>query len=120
VELLGDYQDFISTRKLRLWKAESKEALYVRGLGAKKDVSYEDFREFAEKKSGEVVANIMICLIHQATYLLARQVDRLEADFLREGGLRERMTKARLAVRSGEARVEKKVRGKSKLFDGGK
>lgn len=33
-------------------------------------------------------------------YLLDQQLRRLERDFLREGGLRERMTRARLAARS--------------------
>jgi four helix bundle suffix protein len=46
-----------------------------------------------------VVANIIICLIHQANYLLDRQIKRLEQDFLKEGGLRERMTRARLQAR---------------------
>ena len=35
-------------------------------------------------------------------YLLDQQLRRLEQDFLKEGGLRERMTRARLAVRSRE------------------
>jgi four helix bundle suffix protein len=46
-----------------------------------------------------VVANIVICLIHQATYLLDRQLKQLEQAFLEEGGLRERMTRARLEAR---------------------
>jgi four helix bundle suffix protein len=41
-----------------------------------------------------VVANILIDLIHQANYLLDRQLRRLERDFLEPGGLRERMTRA--------------------------
>jgi four helix bundle suffix protein len=48
----------------------------------------------------EVVANIAICLIHQANYLLDQQIRKLEEDFVREGGLRERMTRARLDYRS--------------------
>ena len=40
------------------------------------------------------------CLIHQANYLLDRQIRRLERDFLNEGGLRERMTRARIAARN--------------------
>ncbi len=47
----------------------------------------------------EVVANIIICLIHQASYLLDKQLKALEQAFLREGGLRERMTRARLEAR---------------------
>jgi four helix bundle suffix protein len=42
----------------------------------------------------------MICLIHQTNYLLDQQLRRLEKDFLQEGGLRERMTRARLAARA--------------------
>ncbi|MBI2515469.1 MAG: hypothetical protein HYV95_01010 [Opitutae bacterium] len=49
---------------------------------------------------GPVVANIALCLIHQANYLLDQQLRRLEQDFLKEGGLREQMTKARLESRA--------------------
>jgi four helix bundle suffix protein len=47
----------------------------------------------------EIVANIALCLIHQANYLLDQQLRQLEKAFLSEGGLRERMTRARLAAR---------------------
>jgi four helix bundle suffix protein len=46
------------------------------------------------------VANILICLIHQANYLLDRQIRQLEQAFVEHGGLSERMTRARLARRS--------------------
>jgi four helix bundle suffix protein len=46
-----------------------------------------------------VVANIVICLIHQANYLLDQQIRQLEQAFLKEGGLRERMSKARRQAR---------------------
>ena len=47
-----------------------------------------------------ISANVMIGLIKLTNYLLDRQLRRLEQDFLHEGGLRERMTRARLAARS--------------------
>jgi four helix bundle suffix protein len=46
-----------------------------------------------------VVANIAICLIHQANYLLDQQLKGLEKAFIKDGGLRERMTRARLQSR---------------------
>ena len=58
------------------------------------------YREFVKTRPPEVVANIAICLIHQANYLIDQQLRRLEEDFLEQGGLRERMTRARLAYRS--------------------
>ena len=105
-ELLGDYQDYLRVRGLRLWDKNSKEALFVRKLGAKPNASYESYKTYIETRPAEVVANIIICLIHQANYLLDQQIRRLERDFLREGGLRERMTRARLAARAKQRRLQ--------------
>ena len=99
-ELLEDYDDFLRTRKLKLWDKNSKEARFVRRLGAQKKRSYESYRTYVETRPAEVVANIIICLIHQTNYLLDQQLRQLEQAFLKEGGLRERMTRARLSARS--------------------
>ncbi len=104
-ELLGDYEDYLRQNGLPLWEQESKEALYVRRLGRREGFSYEDISEFIETRPAGVVANIMICLIHQASYLLSQQIKRLEADFLKAGGLRERMTRARLDAREKERKA---------------
>src|SRR5262245_19478376 len=98
-ELLRDYEDYLRVRDLRLWDKDAKEAKYVRQLGIKPDVTYETFRDFVETRPPEITANIAICLIHQANYLLDQQIRRLEQDFLKESGLRERMTRARLESR---------------------
>jgi len=99
-ELLEDYRDFLRVRGLALWAKESREARFVRELGRKGDASYETYKTYVETRSAEVVANIVVCLIHQTNYLLDQQIRRLEQDFLNEGGLRERMTRARLTARS--------------------
>lgn len=98
-ELLGDYEDYLRNHDAAIWDKESKEAKYVRKLGAKAGLTFEDFREFVETRPGEVVANIALCLIHQANYLLDQQIRQLEQDFLKEGGIRERMAKARIESR---------------------
>jgi four helix bundle suffix protein len=99
-ELLEDYRDILRTSGQPLWDKNSKEALFVRRLGAKPDVSYESYRSYVETRPAHIVANLLICLIHQTNYLLDQQIRRLEQDFLKEGGLRERMTRARLASRA--------------------
>ena len=102
-ELLVDYQDYLRVRDLPLWEKDSKEALYVRKLGNKSHVTYESYRTYVDTRSPEVVANIAICLIHQANYLLDQQIRQLEQAFMKEGGLRERMTRARLQSRSRQS-----------------
>jgi len=62
-------------------------------------VTYETYRSLLETRSPEVVANIIICLIHRANYLLDQQLRQLEQAFVKEGGLRERMLRARLKER---------------------
>lgn len=99
-ELLTDYQDFLRVRDLRLWEKDSKEARYVRDLGRRANDTYEAYREFVDTRPAEVVANIAICLIHQANYLLDQRLRRLQQDFVRDGGIRERMTRARLQHRN--------------------
>jgi four helix bundle suffix protein len=103
-ELLEDYRDILRTGGHPLWDKNSKEALFVRRLGAKSNVSYESYRSYVETRPAHIVANILICLIHQTNYLLDRQIRRLEQDFLKEGGLRERMTRARLTARARQSR----------------
>jgi four helix bundle suffix protein len=99
-ELLDDYKDYLRARDLTIWDKDSKEAKYVRRLGRKTPQTYEDYREFVETRPPEVVANIALCLIHQTNYLVDQQLRRLEQDFLEQGGLRERMTAARIKYRN--------------------
>lgn len=99
-ELLIDYKDYLRVRDLPLWSKESAEALYVRKLGKQPNENFETYRLFFETRPAETLANIAICLIHQANYLLDQQIRQLEKDFLEKGGLRERMTKARLDHRA--------------------
>jgi four helix bundle suffix protein len=108
-ELLEDYRDFLRVRDLTIWSKDSKEARYARKLGNKSHTTYESYRDFVETRPAEVVANIAICLIHQTNYLLDMQIRRLEQDFLKEGGLRERMTRARLNVRDQMKTTKRKA-----------
>lgn len=96
-ELLEDYRDFLRVRKLAIWDKNSREARFVRRLGVRENRSY---ATYIETRPAQVVANILICLIHQTNYLLDQQLRQLEKAFLTEGGLRERMTRARLSARS--------------------
>jgi four helix bundle suffix protein len=99
-ELLEDYRDFLRVRAAALWDKDSPEALFVRKLGARKDTSYRSYETYLTTRPAEIVANMLICLIHQTNYLLDQQLRQLEKAFVEEGGLRERMTRARLAERA--------------------
>lgn len=99
-ELLNDYKDFLRVRGLSLWDKNDKRILEIRAIAKMKEKSYKSYLPYLNNSSPEVVANTIICIIHQANYLLDRLLQKLEESFIQEGGLRERMFKARLSERN--------------------
>ena len=69
-------------------------------MGCRTPQNFEIYREFVETRPPEVIANIALCLLHQTHYLIDRQLKTLEKEFIEQGGLRERMTRVRLANRN--------------------
>ena len=104
-ELLIDYRDFLRTHKLLEWNKDHPYALRLRFLNRNMPTTYATFQKGIEHNDPEICANVMIGLIKVAIFLLGRQLTALEADFLKNGGLRERMTKARLAARNDTTRI---------------
>lgn len=98
-ELLTDHRDFLRTRGLEEWPAEHSHARRLRELNRIPNATYETFRKGIESPDPVVAANVIIGLIQVASYLLGRQLRQLEKAFVEEGGLRERMTRARLEGR---------------------
>lgn len=100
-ELLIDYEDFLRTQKLPIWEKNHKLVARLRELNKSIPIpTYETFKKAIEHESPEICANTMITLIKITTYLLKQQIKQLEIAFIKEGGLRERMTKARIDERN--------------------
>lgn len=100
-ELKIDYEDFLRTHKLPMWGKEHKLVARLRELNKNTDrATYDTFQKAIEHESPEICANTMITLIQICTYLLNQQIKQLETAFLKEGGLRERMTRARIEERN--------------------
>lgn len=99
-ELLEDYRDFLRIRGIEEWPREHRCTRRLRELNRQPNADYGTFRKGIEHPDPAVSANVMIGLIKVANYLLDRQISRLETAFVTEGGLRERMTRARLAERA--------------------
>lgn len=99
-ELLEDYRDFLRIRGIAEWDRDHSHTRRLRELNRQPNPTYETFRKGIEHPDPAIAANVMIGLIKLTNYLLDQQIRRLERDFLKEGGLRERMTRARLAART--------------------
>jgi four helix bundle suffix protein len=94
-ELLTDYRDFLRLRGIGEWPKDHPYARRLAALARTPGATYETFRAAVEHRDAAVAANAIIGLIKTANYLLDRRIRHLERAFLDEGGLRERMTRAR-------------------------
>ena len=111
-ELLLDFEDFLRQRKLPQWDKNSPQALAVRkryrSFPAKwfEQSDTSDVSDRSDKTelldpygiadtTPEVAANTLLCLINQAIYLLKRQIEKLEQDFVEEGGFTEKLYRVR-------------------------
>ena len=93
-ELMIDYEDFLRTRKLPLWDKNHRLVARLRELNTSTpNATYATFQKAIEHDAPEICANT-IC-----TYLLKNQMLQLESAFVKEGGMRERMTWARIKER---------------------
>ncbi len=124
-ELLLDYEDFLRHRRLAQWPPDSPEAVAVRQVPQRfKDqtdrtdlIDLSDQERWAlyapwlEHQAPAVRANALICLIHQANYLLDQQIAALEGEFVEGGGYSEQLAAARLAARG------KRKKDQSDRFD---
>jgi four helix bundle suffix protein len=98
-ELLADYRDFLRVRGLQEWPRDHAYTRRLRELNKTSNATYETFRKGIENPDPAISANVIIGLIQVTNYLLDQQIRSLEEAFLQEGGLRERMTRARLRER---------------------
>ena len=109
-ELLLDYEDFLRQRGKRQWSKDDREAREVRAVGSKRDQTAQSDRtdptdhwraycRWLDAADAALVANTVLCLIHQANYLLDQQIAGLERAFVKDGGYTEKLAAARLAER---------------------
>jgi four helix bundle suffix protein len=101
-ELKIDYEDFLRTNKLPVWHKEHKLTIRFRELNRTSNATYETYIKAIENSEPEICANSLICLIKVVSYLLSKQIQALEKAFIEEGGLRERMTRARIEKRNSK------------------
>lgn len=99
-ELLIDYEDFLRQRSLPLWGKDNPSAQKIRALAYKSDQTYPTYQSYL--KTPETAANCLICLIHQANYLLDKQLQSLEKAFIEGGGYSENLFKKRLEKRKSD------------------
>jgi four helix bundle suffix protein len=103
-ELREDYQDYLKHCGLQQW--QSGYGRYEMMLDfCRKHYCYEDFKGLLTRLNAEEMANLALCLCHQVDKALATYIERKDREFTTEGGIRERMTAARLGQRATQRQI---------------
>lgn len=94
-ELLEDYEDYLPTHQLTKWTAGHPR--YDGMLDYCREHNHVGgYEGFFEKWNDEEMANIAITLCHMVDKMMMTYQKKKEEEFVTEGGIRERMTAARL------------------------
>ncbi len=115
-ELLLDYEDYLRQKGHAQWAKDSPEAMAVRLVGknppdrADQADPTAPYRPWLAHENSEIVANAIICLIHQANYLLDRQIQAFERQFVQQGGYSEQLAAARLRERGQQTQADRSDR----------
>lgn len=100
-ELLEDYKDYLRHNGKALWS--DGDSRYERTRKTCKEHNDKAFyNEIMPKCSDEMIANIAITLIHQVDVMLMKLIEFHKQEFLKQGGIREEMARARKAYRQGQ------------------
>ncbi len=103
-ELLEDYQDYIKRKGYAEWYGQHPRFKAMHDF-CRKHSNYEDYRELLPRMNDEEMANMAICLCHQVDAALNKYIERKDREFTTEGGIRERMTAARLDQRATQQEI---------------
>ena len=100
-ELLEDYEDYLSAHKLEKW--EPGHPRYDDMLVfCRNHNQMGDYEPFFERWTDEEMANIAVTLCKIVDKMMMSYQKKKETEFVTEGGIRERMTAARLNYRTNQ------------------
>ena len=100
-ELREDYRDYLHTRNLPIWDSTHPRYAAMQTF-CRNNNKAEDYEPYLKKWDDEEMANIALTLCYQTDNLLHNELKRLETDFVKEGGIKERMHAARTGYRKAE------------------
>ena len=100
-ELKEDYEDYLTSRHLSRWSVGHPRYDGMLKF-CRKHNSIDDYQAFFEKWTAEEMANIALTLCHMVDKMMTTYQKQLEQEFVTEGGVKERMTAARLGYRTNQ------------------
>jgi len=114
-ELLEDYLDYLKRHHLAEWHGNNPRFEQLHDFCRHHSV-YADYSLLLPKMNDEELANMAVCLCHQVDSALTKYIEKKDREFTTEGGIRERMTAARLEQRSSQKELISQQRKEIELL----
>ena len=100
-ELQHDYEQYLATRHLALWAPEHpRYKAMVDYCRTRNEVTF--YEPYFTSMNDEELANTALTLCHFIDKMMTKHLAQLEHNFVEEGGIKERMTAARLGRRQSQ------------------
>jgi len=103
-ELLEDYQDYLKRKGMTEWFGKNARFDRLHQF-CQEHTLWEDYQPLTARMNDEELANMAICLCHQVDKAMTKYMERKDREFTTEGGIRERMTAARLGQRETQRQM---------------
>lgn len=101
-ELLNDYEDYMRTRRIPFWDLHNDRFIRLTAM-CKQHNDTAFYSALVPRMNDEEYCNLMLTLIHQTISMLDKMIEKVKADFLRNGGIKEQMYRARLNHRDNHS-----------------
>ena len=97
-ELRQDYEDFLKSRQLLQWTPTDQRFQPMQEF-TKSHNQLANYEPYFQKWTAEEMANVGLTLCYQVDTMMNKYLKKLEDIFVKEGGVKERMHKARTEYR---------------------
>ena len=104
-ELLEDYQDYLKYHHMTEWAKGNPARFDALRSFCKEHSEESDYRPYDYRWTDEEMVNCAICLCHMVDKAMSSFIAKRDREFVEEGGIRERMTAARLEHRGTQKEI---------------
>ena len=115
-ELRSDYQDYLNTHRLPLWTSDSDRQRRLRDFCHSHN-DYSDYEPLVAMMNDEEMANLLLTLCHQTDKMMCSYIEKLEQQFVTEGGIKERMYAARTGYRQQQDAYMRSLEERNKQLE---
>lgn len=114
-ELRQDYGDYLVSRRLEVWDKDAPRFNKLQEF-TRKHNKLEEYEPYFQKWTGGEMANVGLTLCYQIDAMMNKYLEWVEQEFVTEGGVKERMHRARTGYREQQDKLLASLQEENRLL----